>query len=313
VDIELFPGFHWPAFNLADSCVVVATIMLFIVLARHGSHEVEHNATPDTHGHCRVSVAVACDRLDVFLSQSRIGTRSHAHDSSVRGSHPQQAPARPARRTRGRRDRAFIAAEPQRCSGRVLLSVCTRTRGAGESNPPTMVEHPAPATLTHLVNALLAGTRIDAERRCAPESSTSGTRHVGRHGRRTDLRGASWLVAQSAAAVHKTFLALYQAESSGWRHEGPTAASVHRSACSGGHRTPARTTYEIVSIRRLHSVRAHPVTGRLPIRVQFAFMDIPCRRLRLRQPFPRFFGSVPPRHFLHAAAISFAAACQRGA
>ncbi len=44
--IELFPGFHWPAFNLADSCVVVATIMLFIVLARHGSHEVEHNATP---------------------------------------------------------------------------------------------------------------------------------------------------------------------------------------------------------------------------------------------------------------------------
>lgn len=46
VDIELFPGFHWPAFNLADSCVVVATIMLFIVLARHGSHEVEHNATP---------------------------------------------------------------------------------------------------------------------------------------------------------------------------------------------------------------------------------------------------------------------------
>ncbi|NLE94898.1 MAG: signal peptidase II [Dehalococcoidia bacterium] len=45
VDIELFPDFHWPAFNVADSCVVVATIMLFIVLVRHGSHEVEHHAT----------------------------------------------------------------------------------------------------------------------------------------------------------------------------------------------------------------------------------------------------------------------------
>ena len=37
VDIELFPGFHWPFFNFADSCIVVGTIVLLAILIKRGT------------------------------------------------------------------------------------------------------------------------------------------------------------------------------------------------------------------------------------------------------------------------------------
>ncbi|MBN1152414.1 MAG: signal peptidase II [Dehalococcoidia bacterium] len=46
VDVELYPGFHWPAFNVADACVVVATLLLLAVFLHHGSQESKHNANP---------------------------------------------------------------------------------------------------------------------------------------------------------------------------------------------------------------------------------------------------------------------------
>jgi len=36
VDVELLFGVHWPAFNLADSCIVVGTLALFFLLHRRG-------------------------------------------------------------------------------------------------------------------------------------------------------------------------------------------------------------------------------------------------------------------------------------
>lgn len=46
IDIEVLPGFRWPAFNVADSCIVIGTILILIVLFRHAASE-EH--TPDGH------------------------------------------------------------------------------------------------------------------------------------------------------------------------------------------------------------------------------------------------------------------------
>lgn len=46
IDVELFPGFHWPAFNLADSCIVVGTLALLLFLHRRGVF----NATVDSAG-----------------------------------------------------------------------------------------------------------------------------------------------------------------------------------------------------------------------------------------------------------------------
>jgi len=36
VDIELLFGVHWPAFNLADSCIVLGTLVLVYLLHRRG-------------------------------------------------------------------------------------------------------------------------------------------------------------------------------------------------------------------------------------------------------------------------------------
>jgi len=46
IDVELVPGFHWPAFNLADSCIVVGTLVLLFFLQRRGVF----NATVDSAG-----------------------------------------------------------------------------------------------------------------------------------------------------------------------------------------------------------------------------------------------------------------------
>ncbi len=46
VDVEILPGFRWPAFNVADACVVVGTIVLLIVVLRHSTREAERNANP---------------------------------------------------------------------------------------------------------------------------------------------------------------------------------------------------------------------------------------------------------------------------
>lgn len=37
LDIELLPGIHWPFFNFADSCIVVGTIALLVVLFKRGT------------------------------------------------------------------------------------------------------------------------------------------------------------------------------------------------------------------------------------------------------------------------------------
>lgn len=43
VDVELLPGFHWPAFNVADVCIVSGTILLLIAFFRRGAGGVERN------------------------------------------------------------------------------------------------------------------------------------------------------------------------------------------------------------------------------------------------------------------------------
>jgi signal peptidase II len=44
VDVVLFPGYHWPAFNVADASVVVGTLILLVAFMRHGASGVERNA-----------------------------------------------------------------------------------------------------------------------------------------------------------------------------------------------------------------------------------------------------------------------------
>ena len=46
IDVELLPGIHWPAFNVADSCIVVGTLVLVFLLQRRGVFD----ATPDSAG-----------------------------------------------------------------------------------------------------------------------------------------------------------------------------------------------------------------------------------------------------------------------
>ncbi len=36
IDVELAEGVHWPMFNLADSCIVVGTIVLLVYIAKRG-------------------------------------------------------------------------------------------------------------------------------------------------------------------------------------------------------------------------------------------------------------------------------------
>ncbi len=46
IDVQVMPGLHWPAFNLADSCIVVGTLVLVFLLQRRGIF----NATADSAG-----------------------------------------------------------------------------------------------------------------------------------------------------------------------------------------------------------------------------------------------------------------------
>ena len=46
IDVVLWPGFRWPAFNVADACAVAGTILLLIVFFRYGAREGEHTANP---------------------------------------------------------------------------------------------------------------------------------------------------------------------------------------------------------------------------------------------------------------------------
>ena len=48
IDVVLWSGFHWPAFNVADVCAVAGTILLFIVSLRHGTREAGHNVNPSS-------------------------------------------------------------------------------------------------------------------------------------------------------------------------------------------------------------------------------------------------------------------------
>ena len=44
IDVELFPGVHWPFFNFADSCIVVGTIVLLAILIKRGTFVVADHA-----------------------------------------------------------------------------------------------------------------------------------------------------------------------------------------------------------------------------------------------------------------------------
>jgi len=46
VDVVLFSGFHWPAFNVADSSVVVGTLILLVAFFKHGASGAQHNVSP---------------------------------------------------------------------------------------------------------------------------------------------------------------------------------------------------------------------------------------------------------------------------
>ena len=45
VDIELLPGVHWPSFNFADSCIVVGTLVLLVVLIKRGASVVADHSS----------------------------------------------------------------------------------------------------------------------------------------------------------------------------------------------------------------------------------------------------------------------------
>jgi signal peptidase II len=45
LDVALTPSFHWPAFNVADMCIVGGTFLLLIAILRRGSGGVTHDAT----------------------------------------------------------------------------------------------------------------------------------------------------------------------------------------------------------------------------------------------------------------------------
>ena len=44
LDVALTPSYHWPAFNVADMCIVGGTLLLFIAIMRRGSGGVAHDA-----------------------------------------------------------------------------------------------------------------------------------------------------------------------------------------------------------------------------------------------------------------------------
>ncbi len=46
VDIHLFAGLRWPAFNAADASVVIGTFILFVVFMRHSVSGAAVNANP---------------------------------------------------------------------------------------------------------------------------------------------------------------------------------------------------------------------------------------------------------------------------
>ncbi len=39
IDVEILPGVRWPAFNVADACIVVGTILVLIILFRRSASE----------------------------------------------------------------------------------------------------------------------------------------------------------------------------------------------------------------------------------------------------------------------------------
>jgi len=44
VDVEVLPGIRWPAFNVADACIVVGTILLVLIMYRHGTSRSAHSS-----------------------------------------------------------------------------------------------------------------------------------------------------------------------------------------------------------------------------------------------------------------------------
>ncbi len=46
IDVHLFASFRWPAFNVADSSVVIGTLILLAAFLRHGASGAERNANP---------------------------------------------------------------------------------------------------------------------------------------------------------------------------------------------------------------------------------------------------------------------------
>ena len=50
VDVVILPGVHWPAFNVADACVVVGTIFLLVVFSMYSVHQSAHDVDSGSHG-----------------------------------------------------------------------------------------------------------------------------------------------------------------------------------------------------------------------------------------------------------------------
>lgn len=50
VDVVIFPGIHWPAFNVADACVVVGTLFLVVVFSIHSVRQPAQDVDSETHG-----------------------------------------------------------------------------------------------------------------------------------------------------------------------------------------------------------------------------------------------------------------------
>lgn len=261
------------------------------------------------------------ERLDVFLSrQAGIGSRSHAGRLSKNGlvsvnGRPGKA-AQPVRV--GDLVRVFIAEESlqPRAEDLPLAVVYEDANVLVIDKPAGMVVHPAPGHGEHtLVNALLARhpglTSGDALRPGIVhrlDKDTSGLMVVALNDESRD-----WLISQfKSSTVHKTYLALVcgPTDDSGVIQGAIGRHPVHRKrmavVASG---KPATTEFSVVErLGAFTLVRAFPITGRThQIRVHFAHAGHPIAGDRVyggRQSW-RTLAAVLPRHFLHAASLSF--------
>jgi len=260
------------------------------------------------------------ERLDVFLSrEAGIGTRSYAAKLvkdgfvSVNGKPAKAAQAISA----GDFVRVFVASSPPPRAEDLPLTVLYEDEDILVVDKPAgMVVHPAPGHPEHtLVNALLARHPelggIDAVRPGIVhrlDKDTSGLMVVA-----LNAGSREWLIAQfKTGAVHKEYLALVagQPDDCGVI-EGPIGRHpIHRKRMAvvpGGK--PAVTRFTVVErLGAFALVLAQPVTGRThQLRVHLHHVGHPIAGDRVYggRHWWRPLEDMLPRHFLHAALLSF--------